>query len=87
MQLAELRIIGKWQIDVCALDVSPAMPRASEDSIESLIDDVVLVRPKTEFPLGIHARMHAGRQQARAETRKLAIRSLHVALEGLSESV
>ena len=61
------------------------MPRASEDSIESLIDDVVLVRPKTEFPLGIHARMHAGRQQARAETRKpfknLPIKSLLILLK------
>ena len=65
MQARELRVVGKGQVDVHALDIRPAMAAAIEDPVVAPIDIGIFLLPQHRLRGRIHPRVHGRRHQPR----------------------
>ena len=81
MQARELLVTRERQVEVCALQVRPAVSRASEDPVESVVDFGVLVGPELGLGERVHPRMHGPGHEPRTQRCQLLVGPAHVVMK------
>src|SRR5690606_945060 len=73
MQSLELFWRRKGKVDVRALEIGPTVTTASENTVKSIVNELILMRPQSRLLEGIHPRVHPSWHQTRPQGSKQPI--------------